>query len=770
MNQIFAVGFSRSNRVGICGHWSSSGHFPCKESTSMFNFQVTRLLKRLLPSLFILFFAGMTHATGVYNPPASHRADISLNAGWRFLKQDVNEASKPEFDDSAWSNLNLPHTWNSVDGQAGVKDYYRGPGWYRKHFTADKSLEGRQFFLKFDGAFSVAEVYVNGSLVGAHQGGFAAFVFDITSRFNPGKDNVVAVKVNNATNANIPPLSADFTFFGGLYRGVHLLVTDPVQISPLDYGSPGVYLMTTNVSASSATLQVSTVLSNATRTAQTLKLRSVITDAESNVVAVLTNLVTLPPASAFRAVATTTISNPHLWNGLSDPYLYRAFVELWSGSTALDLVSQPLGFRSFSVDPQRGFFLNGRHYDLHGVCMHQDWLDCGWALTDAQRETNFMLLKEIGATAVRLSHYEQDDYIYQLADRQGIVLWSEIPLVNRITESPAFYASAKQQLVELIRQRFNHPSVVCWGVFNEITMRPGPKPVNLVRQLAQLAAEEDPSRPSTSAANSNDDEPSSWCTVLNSFNKYFGWYNGKVEGFAPWMDKIHAKHPNRPIGISEYGAGASINQHSEDPVREPANAGHFHPEEYENLFHEVHWQAMQARPYIWCKFVWNMFDFAVAGRDEGDTMGRNDKGLVTYDRQVRKDAFYYYKANWNTNPMVYITGHTFTNRLTNSITAKVYANCDSVELSLNGVSQGAQTSTNCIFTWPLVLQSGTNRVQAIGIRGDVHVEDSLLWVAPVPVQKAMQGSPAASSQTPLPAEKASRTSLSASLDPAEAQK
>ena len=325
--------------------------------------------------------------------------------------------------------------------------------------------------------FRVTDVYVNGSFVGEHRGGFAAFVFDVTPCLEVGADNVIAVKVNNAVNTDIPPLSADFTFFGGLYRDAHLLVTDPVQISPLDYGSPGIYLKTTDVSSNSATLQVTAVLSNATATAQTVTVRSVVTDAATNIVAMLTKVVTLQPASASNLVAATTITSPHLWNGLSDPYLYRTFTEVWKGPKALDLVVQPLGFRYFSVDANKGFFLNGRHYDLHGVSMHQDWPDRGWAITDEQRNTNFMLLKEIGVTAVRLSHYEQDDNMYQLADQNGIVLWSEIPLVNRITESPAFYANAKQQLVELIRQRYNHPSVVCWGVFNEITLKPGPKPV-----------------------------------------------------------------------------------------------------------------------------------------------------------------------------------------------------------------------------------------------------------------------------------------------------
>jgi beta-galactosidase len=679
-----------------------------------------------------------------YLPPINHRADILLDSGWRFSRQDVAGAQNQTLDDSAWPVVNLPHTWNNLDGQDGGNNYYRGIGWYRTHYRVDNRFAGRHFFLKVDGASSVADVYVNGTFVGEHQGGFSAFVYDVTPYLKVGADNFIAVEVNNAVNPNVPPLSADFTFFGGLYRDVHLLVTDPVQISPLDYGSPGIYLKPANVSSNSANLQVTAVLANSTATEQLVTVRSIVTDAATNIVAVLTNLVTLPPDFASNIVASTTIAKPHLWNGLADPYLYHTFTEVWVGSKAVDVVAQTLGFRYYHVDADKGFFLNGRHYDLHGVSMHQDWLARGWAITDGERNTNFMLLKEIGATAVRLSHYEHNDQTYQLADQNGMVLWTEIPLVNRITESPAFYANAKQQLVELIRQRYNHPSIICWGMFNEITMKSGPEPVGLVRQLAELAAQEDSTRPSTSAANARDGEPSNWCTELNSFNKYFGWYNGTLGEFGPWLDEIHAKYPERRIGISEYGAGASIYQHSEDPVLEPAQAGRYHPEEYQNLFHETYWQAVQARPFIWCKFVWNMFDFAVAGRKEGDTPGRNDKGLVTYDRQVRKDAFYYYKANWTTEPMVYITGHTFVHRLTNAVTAKVYANCDSVDLWLNGMPQGRISSTNCIFTWPVTLAGGTNMVRATGIKSGVRVSDSLVWVVPARPPAATAQSPAGS--------------------------
>jgi beta-galactosidase len=683
-------------------------------------------------SLFTLVFIGLlfsqtVRAAETYIPPVTHRADVVLGSGWRFIRQDVTNAEAPAFDDSAWTAVSLPHTWNNLDGQDGGDNYYRGPGWYRLHFTPGAEFKGREFFLKFDGAFSVTEVWVNGQPVGRHEGGFAAFVFDVTPFLNVDGDNILAVKVSNAFNPGIPPLSADFTFYGGLYRKVHLLVTDPVQISPLDYGSPGVYLKTTAVSADSAQLQVTTVLSNATPVAANVEVHSVIVDADLKIVTVLTNVVTLPAASSSKVVAQTGIDHPHLWNARDDPYLYHCYVEVWSGRQAVDVVEQPLGFRWFSVDPDRGFFLNGRHYDLHGASFHQDWPDKGWAISEDNTRTNFALVREIGATAMRLSHYEHSDVTYQLADEQGVILWSEIPVINYITESPEFYANAKQQLRELIRQRYNHPAVVCWGIYNEITLRPGPETTNLVSQLAQLEAEEDPTRPSTCAVAGKDDQPPNWYSQIMAFNKYDGWYVGDLSGFAKGVDRAHANYPAHCIGVSEFGAGASIHQHSEDPVKEPVPTGKYHPEEYQNLFHETYWQVMKARPYLWCKFVWCLNDFANDARKEGDTPGRNDKGLVTYDRQVRKDAFYWYKANWNTNPMVHITGHTFTERQTNAITARVYGNCKSVELFLNGVSQGSRESTNCIYCWPVTLQNGSNAVRAVGATGAGEVSDSLVW-------------------------------------------
>ena len=694
--------------------------------------------------IFVFYLAGamaISLRAQLYTPPASERVDINLDAGWKFIRQDAAGAQANGFDDSTWTNLSLPHTWNNLDGEDGGGNYYRGIGWYRSHYTPDASYAGREFFLKFDGAFSVADVWINGNYLGEHQGGFAAFTFDVTPYINVGADNVIAVKVNNAFNASIPPLNADFTFFGGLYRDVHLLVTHPVQVSPLDFGSPGIYLKTTGVSSSSANLQVTAVISNATALPQTVTVRTAVADAATNIVATLTSLVTLPAQSVSNVVASASISNPHLWNGLSDPYLYQTFTEVRSNSTVVDLVNQPLGFRSYYVDPTNGFFLNGRHYDLHGVNMHQDWLDCGWALTNAQRDTNFAFVKEIGATFLRFSHYENIDYNYQLADQSGICVWSEVPVIDYITESPAFYTNTLQQLREMIRQRYNYPSVICWSVYNEITLQTGPVTTNLINDEVQLVGQEDQTRPSTAAANTSDNDPSTMYTDLIAFNKYYGWYSSPLNGIGAWADNIHATYPNRCIGITEYGAGGSIYQHSENPVFPSNTSTPNHPEEWENIVHETNWLAMSSRPFLWCKLLWNEFDFAADGRNEGDTPGRNDKGLATYDRRVRKDAFYFYKASWTTNPMVYITGHTFTNRLTNLITAKVYANCDSVELLLNGASRGSVTSSNCIFTWPVALLAGTNTVQAIGTKDASHVTDSLIWIAPTSPPSAFISNP-----------------------------
>lgn len=666
-----------------------------------------------------------------YTLPTSNRADLTLNDSWKFNRADVAGAQNVGFDDSSWSAITLPHTWNNVDGQNGGNDYYRGIGWYRRHYTVDGSYTNRQLFLKFDGANIVADVYVNGTFVGEHQGGFSAFVFDVTSNVNVGADNVIAVKVNNAFNADIPPLSADFTFFGGIYRGVHLLVTDKLHVTPLDYGSPGVYLKQTAVSSTSATLQVTAKLRNDTGGDSNITITAVIVDATNNVVAILTTNQVLNAGSDGAVAQTTSLANPHLWNGRADPYLYQVYVQVSDGTTTNDLVQQPLGFRYFSVDFNTGFHLNGQYLDLHGVNFHQDRLNKGWAISEADMTQDVSLVAEMGCTTVRLGHYQHPQTEYNLLDQNGIVVWSEIPLVNYITSSVAFSNNASQQLIETIRQNYNHPSVCFWGIYNEILLSSGPNPRPLVIALNQLAKAEDPTRLTTDAICCADNfDPLNWYTDTASFNMYYGWYNGSYNDFGGAVDGKHAI-AQAPMGVSEYGAGASIGQHQENPslTGDPSSPGTPHYEEYQNLLHEATWQQMQARPYLWLKTIWNMFDFAADGRNEGDTPGRNDKGIVTYDRQTRKDTFYWYKANWTTNGFVYISSRRFTPRVTSTVEVKVYSNCDSVELQINGASQGSLASTNHIYKWTgRTLGSGTNTLVAIGTQASQTYTDTVGWV------------------------------------------
>ncbi len=671
----------------------------------------------------------LTAHAATYTPP-SLRQRVDLNSGWRFVKADVSGAQTPGFDDSAWTAVTVPHTWNAKDGEDGGDNYYRGVGWYRRHYTPPTTFSGRKLWLQFAGANTVTDVWVNGTYLGQHKGGYARFRFDATAALKLGVDNVIAVKVSNAPDPDVAPLSADYTFFGGIYRNVSLMVTDPLSVRMLDNAGPGLYLRQRSVTAASATVDLTTKLWNNSATARTVAVHAVVTDAADNVVADTTSTpVSVATGTGLQTVQTVTIANPRRWQGRTDPYLYKANVEVRDtvAGTATDAVTERLGLRSVTVDPNQGLFLNGTHLSLHGVNRHQDLLDHGWAITDANHTRDFDLMDEMGVNALRTAHYQQDQKVYNLADERGYLVWAEIPLVNSITDSTAFRSNAAQQLREMIRQDYNHPSIVFWGIGNE--QRTDDTATNsLLDTLAGIVNSEDPDRFSTYAHNGSITSGLVNHTEVNGYNRYHGWYYGSYNDFGGFVDNLHSTQPTRRIAISEYGAGASIFQHQENPPK-PVPDSDFHPEEYQALLHEATWQQIQARPYLWGTFVWNMFDFASDGRSEGDTNGRNDKGLVTYDRQTRKDAFYWYKANWTTTPFVYITSRRWTDRTTAVTTIKVYGTVDSVTLTLNGVALGsAKTSTNHIYSWPNVtLAPGANSVQATGTRGGTTYTDTVTW-------------------------------------------
>jgi beta-galactosidase len=672
---------------------------------------------------------GSSARAAVVDPP---RQEVALTAGWRFHQGPVPHASDAALDDSTWEAVALPHTWNARDGQDGGGNYFRGDGWYRRHFRVEPAWAGRRVFLQFDGANRSAEVFLNGRRLGLHRGGFARFRFDATAAIDFAGDNVLAVRVNNGAADNLIPVSADFTFFGGLYRGVSLVATGRVHVDLLDYASPGVYVRPSKVTAQAAELDVRVKLANDDDAPRQVQVRVTVLDAGGEPVQRVETAAALAAHARGEADQPLVLAHPHLWNGRADPYLYSVRTEVLAGGTVCDAVTLPLGLRFFSVDPEHGFSLNGRHLDLHGVSRHQDRLNQGWAVSAADEREDFALIRELGATAVRQSHYQQSQHWSDLGDRYGIVLWAELAFVNEVKDNPEFFANAEEQLRELIRQNYQHPSICFWSIGNETFVRdpkvtPADANDRLLAALAAVAKAEDDTRLSTYASNGDAGEPRAAHTAVIAFNKYFGWYGRTPEDFAPWLDAQHRQHPELCLGLSEYGAGANVAQHEENP-RQPAPGGPWHPEEWQAHFHEVYWQALAARPWVWGKFIWNMFDFASDGRNEGGTPGRNDKGLVTYDRRTRKDAFYWYKANWSDEPVLYIASRRFTARTQPVTTVKVYSNADTVDLRVNGVSRGPRTSANRIFLWPDVeLAAGENRIEVRARRDGRELEDHCQW-------------------------------------------
>ncbi|WP_063762239.1 carbohydrate-binding protein [Streptomyces bicolor] len=674
-------------------------------------------------------------AETTYTPPEA-RQRIGLNMGWKFKEADVTGAEKPAFDDTSWDSVNVPHTWNASDGADG-SGYDRGTGWYRRDVTVSESLSGKDLILQFAGVKQVAEVWVNGTKLGQHNGGYSRFRFDATDALKVG-DNVIAVKVNNADNADIAPVEdKNYTFYGGIYRNVSLWAVDPLHVRVLDYAGPGVYLRQSNVTSTSAQVDVTTKLSNGDSTSRSVQVRTVVTDADNNVVAEKkTAAASLAAGSGTDTVQSLTIANPHLWNGVSDPYMYRAHVEIIDAESGkvTDVVTEPLGLRSFKVDPDEGFSLNGKPYRLKGVNLHQDRAGVGWAVTDAHHVQDLEMIGEMGANAVRMAHYQHDQKNYNLADEKGFVVWAEIPNLNRTPDSAGYTANAKQQMRELIRQNYNHPSIVFWGIGNEqgntnmggIPNAGGDAVTNnLLSDLATLVATEDGDRISTyaSCCVSDTGKIASHAETAG-YNMYHGWYQSGSVG--SWADDLHKADPTRKIALSEYGAGANTNQHYLNPPK-PSPGGQWHPEEYQSLVHEAAWKDLKTRSYLWGTFVWLMFDHALDSWNQGSQPGINDKGLVTHDRTVKKDAFYWYKANWASTPTLHITSKRWTQRTAASTEIKVYSNADKVTATLNGTSLGEKTSTDHIFKWPVTLKPGVNTVTVKATINGAEQTDTTTW-------------------------------------------
>ena len=684
---------------------------------------VTKLLAKTITLLVLAF--------GLWNNLYSQvRSDVLISQDWKFTRENPKSAQSVKYNDVYWTAINLPHTWNNLDGQDGGSDYYRGIGWYRKKLTLESSVKNKMIYLKFDAVSTSAEVYCNGELVGTHKGGFAAFCFNITKFVDFGKENIIAVKVSNVKDSTISPLRGDFTVFGGIYRKVHLLVLDSVSVSPLDYASSGIYIRQKSVTEQQGDIEVTSVIENNTSNSQTIELQYAIVDKEGKVVDRLQRTTQIDSIPRTFIKQSFSIKAPHLWNGKNEPYEYSLEVQVRKSGKEIDAVKQNFGLRYFSVDPDKGFFLNGTHYPLHGINRHQDRENMGWAITEKEHSEDMALIEEIGATTIRLCHYQHDQYFYNLCDEKGMVVWAELALVDDINPCPEFAAVCKQQLTELIKQNINHPSVFFWSLENELIPDEMPDVYSkLIKDLNSLAKQLDSTRLTTVATRSKYDcnEGINSQADVIGLNVYRGWYEKMPEDFADYVDKQHKMFPQKPLAVSEYGAGASIYQH-EDPTSKPAPRGSWHPEEWQSYLHEITWDAMNQRPYLWGTFIWNMFDFAVDTRSEGDTPGRNDKGLVTYDRKVKKDAFYFYKSNWNPEPMVYITSRRFVNRTSSMANIKVYSNCGSVNLFVNDVPVKIDKISGTVFQSNNVkLAEGKNVIRAEAVSAGKRITDTCEW-------------------------------------------
>ena len=656
----------------------------------------------------------------------AQREDKLINQDWSFrFSHQVNA--------NAARRVDLPHTWNAQDALGGKYDYKRGIGNYTKKIFIRPEWQSKRLFLRFEGANCVSNVFVNGKHIGEHRGGYGAFVFEITDKVEYGKENTLLVRVNNGEQLDVMPLVGDFNFYGGIYRDVHLLLTDNLCISPLDYASSGVYLIQQQITDKQAAICARINLSNGTGELRKAVLRLQVNDGKKTVYETEKEVSMIPHTDVQVENIEFILKNPRLWNGTQDPFMYQTVVTLIKDGKELDKVEQPLGVRYYITDPDKGFFLNGKHLPLHGVCRHQERAEVGNALYPVHHEEDTRIMLDMGVNAVRLAHYPQATYMYDLMDKYGIVTWAEIPFVGPggyadkgFVDQPSFRENGKEQLKEMIRQHYNHPSICFWGLFNELKEQ-GDNPVEYIKELNAMAHREDPTRPTTSA--SNQDGALNFITDHIAWNRYDGWYGATPATLATWLDATHKNHPEMKIAISEYGAGASI-YHQQDSLVQTVPGSWWHPENWQTEYHIQNWKIINERPYVWASFVWNMFDFGAAHRTEGDRPGINDKGLVTHDRKIKKDAYYFYRANWNPEPMIYIAGRRNVNRVKPLVDVQVFSNVEEVILIVNDCQCGKMKPDSlkvCLFK-DVPLRKGRNEIEVRANDSKKQLIDRCTWI------------------------------------------
>lgn len=620
---------------------------------------------------------------------------INLNQDWRFIQEN---AGLPEVFPEHWSVINLPHTWNAVDGHDGNGGYNRGCYWYAKSFTTPKQpLAGGRVFVEILAAGQQATVYVNGSEVIYHEGGYSTFRADITDLCKEEGENLLVVACSNENKSSVYPQSADFTFYGGLYRGVNLISVPNTHFDLEYYGGPGLQVTPKPCECGGATFEMVSWVKNPD---ENFTVMYSVKDTEGKEV-----------ASAVRPADNTkvTVYVPDVtkWD-MDNPYLYTVTATLQRRNEAYDEISARVGVREFSCDPNKGFIINGVETPLRGVSRHQDRMYEGNALTREEHYEDARLIKELGANTIRLAHYQHSQDFYDACDEMGFAIWAEIPFISVMNQDPAAHENCISQMKELIIQNYNHPSIMFWGVSNEILI--GGISEKLVEnhvELNALCKELDPTRLTTIAHVSMTpvESPMHGITDIESYNHYFGWYGGKMEDNGPWFDHFHKVHPEICVGVSEYGCEGIITYHGPNPACKD------YSEEYQALYHEHMAKVLDERPWIWSSHVWNMFDFGCAARDEGGVAGRNNKGLITMDRKTKKDSYYVYQAYWSKKPMIHLCGKRYAQRAGETTEIRVYSNQPTVALYVNG-KLAEEKSAEKVFVFTVALEDGFNTILA----------------------------------------------------------
>ncbi len=622
---------------------------------------------------------------------------INFNAKWAFSKLATEI---PTAIDKKWDFVNLPHSWNAIDGQDGDNDYFRGTAYYAKSFMKNDLPESERYYIEIKGANSSADLYLNGEKLAHHDGGYSTWRVDLTDKLS--LSNMLVIAVDNAANETVYPQMADFTFYGGIYRDVNIICVNDSHFDLDYYGGPGIKV-TPEIEGDNAKVEVEVYLTNS-KIGQSV--RYSIIDKEGGVVA---------SVEADDTKVYLDIDNVHLWNGKKDPYLYTAKAELIEDNKVIDEISARFGCRTFEIDPERGFILNGEEYPLRGVSRHQDRWGLGNALLPEHHEEDIELICEMGATTIRLAHYQHDQYFYDLCDEKGLVIWAEIPYISK--HMPTGRENTISQMKELIIQNYNHPSIVVWGLSNEIGI--GGSDEDLLenhRILNDMCHEMDKTRLTTIAAVSmcKIDDPYLQIPDVVSYNHYFGWYGGDTDMNGPWFDNFHKTHPNIPIGCSEYGCEA-LNWHTSNPMQGD------YTEEYQAYYHEELIKQLFSRKYMWATHVWNMFDFGADARNEGGENGQNHKGLVTFDRKYKKDSFYAYKAWLSDEKFVHICGKRYVDRVEDVTKVTVYSNLPEVELFANGQSLGKIAAEDHFFYFNVPNKDTTELVAVAGEYKDTSV-------------------------------------------------